>query len=992
MHKLSKRNNLNTMSQTGNLNEVGKPDAPIVIIADAPAARVYELGQVMSAPQMNLLKKLSQENGLAGSDFRIITPSPDIPEAIETSEKKIGEFLALYRDELLERVHSSNAVQLVVTLGKTALRQLAGRPVKITQARGSMTSMESVFNGEVPILPLLSTAHALRRPEVMPVFAGDFRQIAQFQESGWDMSTFEKSIDSADYEWCLDLQHLIDNPPPRLSLDTETIGLAWVNGRQAIVVVSITTRKGHAYVVPLHEAYFNDDKLRGESSKHLPKITSKTIDKLKKQLKELLANKSIRVTGHNLKFDIHHLLNYDIEIGNWFVDTMQLAFAVDDNMETKSLDECVRRWVSEMAGYADHFNNDPVHQSKSRMDLVPHDKMIRYAGGDTDACFRLTDELCKLCKKDARQWRVFRTIMMQGLNAFVAMERNGIGVDTAALTELGIVYTKKEQELYDELILEAAKRAPAVLRKHEEGGLRFSRDSFVSDLLFTKDGLNLTPTVFTPSTAKLPADQRIPSVSTKMHLPFFDSDPFVSSLIKYKKLQKLRSTYIGEEGSVYYERVWRLKNGRYPKAVEDHLIKAKIDFAMKANAPVRRRVIGDMFIKTDAQGRITSVGEVQEVANLVVTKQGAVYRKIEVPPSGFWQHLTAGIRLHPSFRLDATVTGRTSSQNPNAQNFPKRGPDAKEFRRIFVPRKGYVLIEADLSQAELRIAAWMANERNMLRIYREGGDIHVATGAGVVGISEERLYAGKKDKSLLMDVANEWKGSGHYLQTLNPGKRKTVTVSDYVAQIRQQAKAVNFGFLYGMWWKKFMDYAKTDYGVTFSPREAEAIRERFFALYPDLAEWHKAMKQFVNDNGYVRALHGALRRLPSILSDDEGIRKEVERQSVNSPVQRFASDIGVLALARFVRDCPKDKASPFAFIHDANIIEAREDVAEELAAALRFYMESTPWHWFDLKPPLPITSDVSIGMTLGEMEERPDIEAKAPKWYNAEADQFAPID
>lgn len=109
-------------------------------------------------------------------------------------------------------------------------------------------------------------------------------------------------------------------------------------------------------------------------------------------------------------------------------------------------------------------------------------------------------------------------------------------------------------------------------------------------------------------------------------------------------------------------------------------------------------------------------------------------------PTGFWKYIYED-RIHPSFLLHRTVTGRTASADPNAQNFPKRGPLAKAYRKIFVPSDGYVFVECDLSQAELRIAAWMANDPAMLRIYREGGDIHAATAAAVMGITLEAFNA-----------------------------------------------------------------------------------------------------------------------------------------------------------------------------------------------------------------------------------------------------------
>ena len=115
---------------------------------------------------------------------------------------------------------------------------------------------------------------------------------------------------------------------------------------------------------------------------------------------------------------------------------------------------------------------------------------------------------------------------------------------------------------------------------------------------------------------------------------------------------------------------------------------------------------------------------------------------------------------------------------------------------------------------------------------------------------------------------------------------------------RTKAKAVNFGFLYGMSWRKFIAYAKTQYGVEFTEREAQRIRVAFFEKYPMLQKWHAAMRAFAKEHMQVRSYSGRIRHLPQIASADEGIRAEAERQAINSPVQEFGSSLGVMALGR----------------------------------------------------------------------------------------------
>lgn len=233
----------------------------------------------------------------------------------------------------------------------------------------------------------------------------------------------------------------------------------------------------------------------------------------------------------------------------------------------------------------------------------------------------------------------------------------------AALAGIQSVLDVHEEEGYNSLI----RRVPGKVRldhatndnddQGRDTGLRFSRDRFTRDVLFThRDGFRFKPRVFTKSTKGLKDEsERIPSVSAKEHLPYFKTEPFVADLIDYQRLAKMRSTYVGHPSNDNEE------------------------------------------------------------------------------ATGFWKYIHNGV-IHPSFLLHATVTGRSSSRDPNAQNFPKRGKGrmkdvVKAFRRVFAAPPGWVYLEADLSQIELRILAWMSGDPVMLEIYRNGGDIHSATAA-----------------------------------------------------------------------------------------------------------------------------------------------------------------------------------------------------------------------------------------------------------------------
>jgi DNA polymerase I-like protein with 3'-5' exonuclease and polymerase domains len=303
-------------------------------------------------------------------------------------------------------------------------------------------------------------------------------------------------------------------------------------------------------------------------------------------------------------------------------------------------------------------------------------------------------------------------------------------------------------------------------------------------------------------------------------------------------------------------------------------------------------------------------------------------------------------RVYPSYSLWTAVTGRSASSDPNGQNFPKRGKFAKAYRKIFVPPEGYVMLEADLSQAELRIAGSMAKDRRMISIYNSDGDIHTVTACIVLGVSAAAFAALPKEER---DLA------------------------------RFKAKAVNFGFLYGMGWRKFIVYAKTQYGVEFTEREAQRIREAFFSTYTSLEAWHIAVREFVREHGYVRSYSGRVRHLPMIYSNEESVRMEAERQAVNSPVQEFASTLGIMAMSRIDQEVDSQYFTLYGFVHDALYAYVPSPYVEWGAKTMKHYMESNPLkEWFGVTLPIAIKADVGFGLNGKEIHGMSSLELDEP--------------
>ena len=323
---------------------------------------------------------------------------------------------------------------------------------------------------------------------------------------------------------------------------------------------------------------------------------------------------------------------------------------------------------------------------------------------------------------------------------------------------------------------------------------------------------------------------------------------------------------------------------------------------------------------------------------------------------------TAG-RLHPVFKLHGTVTGRLSCEHPNLQQVP-RDP---RIRSLITAAPGFVLIEMDLSQIELRIAAELADEHNLLRVFNEGGDPHWQTaireierGAGYKKeikktVELHREAAGKKPKKMNYSEAVEYilaMGGDHASKLMAMWK-----------EVRKKAKAINFGYLYGMWWKKFKIYARDNYGVEVTDEEAQASREAFFELYPGFPEWHDKQRRFAQVNGYVRSLSGRKRRLPAAMGGrDTPERREAQRQAINSPVQSFANELNLMAALQMRKEFKKSWFGLVGTVHDAVLLEVREDKVEHVYnRGLEIMSHPELLEDFEINLSVPIEAEAKIG-------------------------------
>lgn len=324
-----------------------------------------------------------------------------------------------------------------------------------------------------------------------------------------------------------------------------------------------------------------------------------------------------------------------------------------------------------------------------------------------------------------------------------------------------------------------------------------------------------------------------------------------------------------------------------------------------------------------------------------------------------WKPFLVDGRLHPSFKLHGTVTGRPSCEHPNLQQVP-RDP---RIRSLITAPSGWVLVEADLSQIEMRIAAELSGDQTLLDTFYNKEDVHWKTATREIGrsgavpklvISTARKISGKKDLTY-----------GEAIDIITTaGHRVCIEVDGAWKDHRKKAKAINFGYLYGMWWRKFMMYARDNYGVEVTEDEAKSSRIAYFELYPGLNTWHERQRNYARRHGYVTTLSGRKRRLPAAQSYDQRSPecKEAQRQAINSPVQGFASDLNLMSALQLTREFGGDVVRQVGTIHDAVLFECRIDMVSQVVTRFLEIM-SHPKVMDDLqiKIRVPIEAEAAIG-------------------------------
>lgn len=550
------------------------------------------------------------------------------------------------------------------------------------------------------------------------------------------------------------LKALIDSlqDAPRIAVDTETTSLNTFEAELAGISISTEARKARFIALA-------NSSLKPQTALEL--------------LRPLLENPELPKTGQNLKYDILVLKKYGIDLTPVGFDTMLASYVLDPE-EKHNLDDLAARHL----GYKTTTFEELTGSGKAKLHIfdVEPEQLSDYACQDADLALQLEDIFRKKLEGEAQLLWLCEHIEFPLVSVLASMEHAGICIDTPHLEKTSEA-VGKELELLTEKIYAAS-------------GAPFNIDSpkQLSNILFNVLGL---PTKKSTKTGF--------STNVEVLEELAELHPVVASLLEYRTLQKLKTTYIDA----------------LPKMVN--------------------------------------------------------------PLTG---------RVHTSFNQFITATGRLSSSNPNLQNIPIRSPLGKEIRRAFIPSSpDKWLLSADYSQIELRIAAEISGDPQLIEAFRNREDIHTATARVIFGTDE-----------------------------ITP-------------DMRRKAKEVNFGVLYGI-----MPFGLSK-RLNIPRSEAIAIIDTYKAKYPGLFLALQEIIETGKKDGYVSTLLGRRRYIADLNSRNSNIQKAAERAAMNTPIQGTAADIIKCAMNLCSERLRKSSMHSVMLlqVHDELLFETTDEEKEPLS-------------------------------------------------------------
>jgi DNA polymerase-1 len=380
---------------------------------------------------------------------------------------------------------------------------------------------------------------------------------------------------------------------------------------------------------------------------------------------------------------------------------------------------------------------------------------------------------------------------------------------------------------------------------------------------------------------------------------------------------ELDTNYLKEMSVRVEKRIKELEKQIYKQAGQEFNIGSPAQLAEILYTKLKLPTAG---IKKGKTGYSTAASELDKLrgAHPIIDLITA-YREVTKLKNTYIDTLPAQVdensRLHTTFSLTIAPTGRLSSSDPNLQNIPVRTDLGREIRTAFVAGPEQVLISADYSQFELRLAAYLSKDERLIEMFNKDVDVHTATAAEVYGRQEQ----------------------------------------DVTKNMRRDAKAVNFGIMYGLGPHGLTQNT----GMTYEA--AKKFIEKYFQIRPKLLEYIKSIREQADKKGFVETMYGRRRPTPDVHSSNFAVREAAYRQAINMPLQGSAADIMKMAMVEVDKKLTGTDSKLLLQIHDSILVETPRSGADKVAKLLKETMENV------VKLPIKLTVDTEIGKNWGEL-------------------------
>ena len=400
-------------------------------------------------------------------------------------------------------------------------------------------------------------------------------------------------------------------------------------------------------------------------------------------------------------------------------------------------------------------------------------------------------------------------------------------------------------------------------------------------------------------------------------IPIIEKMQRMGVLIDVEFLKKLRDEY-RKTLSEIEKKIWQLAGSEFninsPKQMAEILFE-KLEISTKG------------IRKTSTQKRSTNIKELTKLRDLhPIISEIMNYRETSKILFTYLEALPKLIdeenRIHAKFIQTGTTTGRFSSEEPNLQNVPIRG-EGKEIRKVFIAPEGYALVAFDYSQIELRAAALLSQDKNLIKIFKEGLDVHNSVAAKVFGVAEDKV----------------------------------------TPDMRRRAKVINFGIIYGMG----ISALKASLGTT--EAEAQKFYDEYLAAFPGLAKYLQETKITAFNLGYTKTLFGRRRYFPELKSKIPYIKGEAERMAINAPIQGTATaDIIKLAMKKLDKILENFDAKLILQVHDELVLEIKNEEVSRLIPLIKEAMEDAiPALFLKGMESVPLLVSIKQGENWGEL-------------------------